>query len=86
MNHVLACIYFVVAYVQGFGSSPMMPPAGTNLQPLYIQYLIAFFWSTNVVTRVGGSVARPTTTVETCYMLVIAFLALFVVALGTKSI
>jgi hypothetical protein len=56
LNHILACAYFLIADFQGFGSTPMTPPVTVEQAPFWVQYLYGFFWSTNVVTRVGGSV------------------------------
>lgn len=56
LNHVLACAYFLIADLQGFGTTAMTPPVSIASEPFFVQYLYGFFWSTNVVTRVGGSV------------------------------
>jgi len=55
LNHWLACIYISIAYLQGFGSTPMMPKKDIEFGSFWRQYLVAFFWSSNVVSRVGGS-------------------------------
>jgi hypothetical protein len=58
LNHVLASALFFIADLQGFGSTPMVPPVSVEQANFWVQYLYGFFWSTNVVTRVGGSVRR----------------------------
>lgn len=79
--HLLACGYFALAYHEGFGSSRFLPVVEVQDYPLHRQYLVAYWWSTNVITRVGGSPAAPVTSLEQGLMLPVAFFTIYFVAL-----
>lgn len=81
ITHVFACGYFAVAYYEGFGMTSFVPPATVLTEPLEKQYLVAFWWATNVITRVGGSPLGPVTPLEQGLMIPVAFFTLFFVAL-----
>ena len=81
ITHVFACGYFAVAYYEGFGTTRFVPPATVLNEPLEKQYLTAFWWATNVITRVGGSPLGPVTPLEQGLMIPVAFFTLFFVAL-----
>lgn len=81
ITHVFACGYFAVAYYEGFGTTRFVPPASVLSDALPKQYLTAFWWATNVITRVGGSPLGPVTPLEQGLMIPVAFFTLFFVAL-----
>lgn len=81
ITHVFACGYFAVAYYEGFGSTRFVPPIAILTESLSQQYLTAFWWATNVITRVGGSPLGPVTPLEQGLMIPVAFFTLFFVAL-----
>jgi voltage-gated potassium channel len=80
INHIFACGYYGVAYYEGFGKTKFLPGEEMERAGLDEQYLNAFWWATNVITRVGGSPSPPVTTLEKGIMLPIAFFTLFFVA------
>lgn len=81
ITHVFACSYFALAYHEGFGKTRFVPPLEWQTAPLREQYLLGFWWATNVITRVGGSVQGPATPLEQGLMIPVAFFTLFFVAL-----
>jgi CRP-like cAMP-binding protein len=80
MLHWLGCFWFWCGYEFGFGASTWLPPHEFKHAPLLEQYVVALWWSTNIITQVGGDPGLPSNTFERISDFIVSFIAVFVVA------
>jgi CRP-like cAMP-binding protein len=79
--HWLACLWVYLGYINGFGASTWVPPAEMAELSLLSQYIAAYWWSTNIITQVGGDPGLPSNDLERLLDLFIAFLSVFVISI-----
>ncbi len=78
--HWLACFWFWTGYLYGFGASTWLPPHEFKHADVTSQYIVSLWWSTNIITQVGGDPGLPTNNFERMADFFVSFIAVFVVA------
>ena len=78
--HWVACVYISIAYYENWPENAFSPPPDLRFAPFYDQYSFAFNFGVRFVTRVGGRVADPVSTLSQVVCVLEALVILFLMA------